>query len=1536
MAKFVYISEQCERDLARHDLASNAYDLRRTIETQQTLPQVTRYPPPLIKKNLKKKGRLILCEQKLGDDIVYVFLRAIIRGSTDYTAFKEMANSGNGDTFIKRYGPTEVDVRSWLSERKTIDPPEPLRELTESEHLYLYFSGRGPDNQDVMILESSDWVERMDRTVRRELRVRYGDLLQSLVLDSSGSERETVIRDRDDPQYGILYRYYSRHRILFAIAPLDRSQSSSSLSESNGNDDAEVAGQSADETSLRQKYAPVLEHDSFPKEQLLQHGVRSYPSIITLDSDLWLDTQESTDANLALSPEEVGILDDVLNWHEDPTPRAFPLFINGRPGSGKSTVLLYLFAEYLYFHLEQLRNGTNVLSAPPLYLTYSEALLTEGKRIINDILRCDFKKALGNKGLLEDEAVTSEVNRSFGYFRKFLLEMLPSADRESFKQVNYVDFPAFRDWLTAHAHKHPDATLRTLSPEISWHVIRTYIKGMKQGESYFDLEDYALLPQARQTVSNEIFAAVYDYVWISYKDFCDEGQWDDQDLALKVLDLETAGEISISNRPGIFCDEAQDFTTVELQLIYRISLYSKCNVQANSLSRVPFAFAGDPFQTLNPTGFNWDVTQANFHDNIVQQLDAGSGAKLQFNFRELAFNYRSAKPIVQFCNLVQLMRGRGFGIKSLKPQVTWQVQEANDPRYFSDSDPAARQALRNEAGLIIIVPCQEGDEEQYVKGDTFLSQIAWNSEDEIISRDVLSPMRAKGLQFKRIVLYKFGEYALKEYGATLSAFFDGTAATLPRRELLPLEYFINGLYVAASRPRQRLLIVDTDAALSKFWDFAINPDFDSLIDSYGCNFEWSAADLTRIRPGDKSSWLDSRDDPRQVADDFMAKGRARRDAYDIERARQNYEAAGDEDSALEARALSLQFGGKFKEAGDIYRNMRRQEDAVDCYWRAQVYGEIVNMAATGGAQFDPRYRAAAFMEGVRDFRATELFLKEVNDSVHSGEHNSIVTDPQWATILEAAIHSVSESVGDDQHEKSDARRVLAYLRQIEDAGVVIVRSIDFAHIAAVAGEESLSRDIVLASGLSIDPMPDWLTVVMARTEEYPDSLRYLEALGQSDEIVGQYEANVSTALSLKQEQLVFESYVNRNDLPGAHELAAATGQHEMTASLLRNCALKGWTDLGNRVALTLVDQLVQQGMWKEAVSLVTLGDLTSLGIERDVLDGVRLEVRPLRSRLVELVARAEQLQSESDKVRSRVAQFVRKYALPANGEFVELAYAQLTSAAMERVEPKIITLLKHYEGLTQSSVRDVAQFGRERWLLAKLRQSSLRSSRSENHKAEVKAFAKRWNLPVPKSGDARIQLPPLVPLDNFHVEEDPNSSLEPAIQSDGDSTRGRNDSDSSREALSKRSVVRPTQDEDANTSPKRAYGTPADDLDTTERNNKGPRTFETAADSPGTSKTSVIRSWHCSIGGLVLDGVHTPQHGAFEISEERTGSKIVVRSHGADVIDLYDSLEVERRDDNVWAVNGWNVTCSIEKIGDYAILSVVHADAKHPLLHVAL
>src|SRR5690606_3976279 len=110
--------------------------------------------------------------------------------------------------YLDRHAPTGRELEDWIAERKEKGPPPPRPDLSDEEYLYLSSQSRTEDRHDGVILESRTWVERMEKTVRRELRLRYGDLLERLAGDGAGPAGENVIRDEDEEQHRNLYRYF--------------------------------------------------------------------------------------------------------------------------------------------------------------------------------------------------------------------------------------------------------------------------------------------------------------------------------------------------------------------------------------------------------------------------------------------------------------------------------------------------------------------------------------------------------------------------------------------------------------------------------------------------------------------------------------------------------------------------------------------------------------------------------------------------------------------------------------------------------------------------------------------------------------------------------------------------------------------------------------------------------------------------------------------------------------------------------------------------------------------------------------------------------------------------------------------------------------------------------------------------------------------------------------------------------------------------------------------------------------------------------
>jgi hypothetical protein len=595
-------------------------------------------------------------------------------------------------------------------------------------------------------------------------------------------------------------------------------------------------------------------------------------------------------------------------------------------------------------------------------------LLDSAKKNIDDILKCNSSIAL-HTNELSCQSLLKTHEKCYGIFHKFLLDLLPPVIKLKFPLNKKIHFSIFRNLWDKRRKKDPINEIRKLSPELTWHVLRSYIKGMRyEVENDFSAESYCDLPKNQQTVQIETFKRIYDHVWNGwYKPLCEEdGYWDDQDLVFTVIN---EPNIDLSQYPAIFCDEAQDFSKLELDLILRLSLYSKRNISPHELKHVPFAFAGDPFQTLNPTGFEWESLQANFHEKIVSGLDKSSIGKLEFNYQELSYNYRSGKFIVGLCNLIQLLRGIFFDQKDLKPQQNWFDADSSMPVYFNVKDPLCEKKLKDQTELVIILPCQEGEEEEYVNQDDFLRNLAIS---EVDIRNFLSPMRAKGLEFSRVVLYKFGRAYRQQYPNLFDPLLTGKSHSDNKDASLPLKYFMNRLYVGASRAKNRLIIVDDDEGIEALWNNDKIKSLENLLKLYrhSAKFGWTTDIINYVQKGIEDNWTQDRDDPSILAEEFHKVGLTERDPYKLRLAEANYLRCGEPGNAKLCRAERLEMEKQLSKAGELYLELDRIDKALECFWSA---GEFKIIAMSGKFNNSPEQRAAAYHLGDHSETETQRF-----------------------------------------------------------------------------------------------------------------------------------------------------------------------------------------------------------------------------------------------------------------------------------------------------------------------------------------------------------------------------------------------------------------------------------------------------------------------------------------------------------------------------------------------------------------------------------
>lgn len=1271
MRYLTHISKTCESDAKKHGLWAEVQKLAKRIEEQQITDNLDTHGQ-FLKKPMGKNFRLLIGKKHHGDDCLLLFWHVFLRSGAEYRRFCE--NTSYFDNKFDQDSRTESLSTVW--EQKKIRPDlSRFIDLSQEERIYLYL----PNTQktgDWLILESEEWVRSTEKKSGKYSS--YLALLHPIILGLI--EEPCQEQQSFSGNVGVLYRCLPEQKILYLVSPIQ-------------------ADRPDDIASIRQRYNKELEGVA-DEEMLLRKSKRSYPELILYETDLWIRAIQETNekANLALSKEEAEILRS-----NEPN---YPLFINGRPGSGKSTILQYLFAEHLYHHLV-------IENAPgtPLYLTYNRELLDVASENVLRILTSNSNKLTGNRTIQQQEAEAA-VSHSFVDFREYLYSLLPT--QKHLNKRKYIGFPEFRLQFEKRFSKYPDPSIRKVSAELAWHVIRTYIKGVVAEENeYLDPDGFRELPSRPQkSITDATYDIVYDIVWSGwYREFCErEGYWDDQDLARTLLMLSSAqpDDFSFAKHSAIFCDEAQDFTRNELRMIFQLSLFSRRNLTPDVLKRIPFAFAGDPFQTLNPTGFDWKSTRTTLYQTIVAHLDKRQKPTLAFNFKELSFNYRSTRNIVQLCNFIHLMRGIAFSKEELLPQQTWFDDAANMPVYFDVDNPVLRTKMQEQQEIVIIVPCQEGEELSYVQKDDFLKTFALSDDEKQITRNVLSAMRAKGQEFSRVVIYKFGDACRTDYPELLDLIEPGhTMPELSQEKIIPLEYFVNRLYVAASRAEKRLFIADTAAGLAEFWKFFEMYDPDIFIDRYRKSVEqpgsdipfmWAGNDLVKIQLGDQDSWEKDHDDPSQLAEEFFKSGRRLKDAYKLRLAIQNYHAAGKYDRKLECEGRLYELIGENEKAGECFERLGDRQTALEFYWKAEAFAKIVRFGENSLEN-----EAAAFMlyQDEKSLSDGRWLLGELAAAI-KGER--VHPDEVWAKVIGTIIKNI--------------------LAKTPESALDLY---EWGNIQKAAKEFS-------KQGLFPKSEERMLGLLRARATAYPEKLEILEKINaDARQIANYFYENRQSPLTEIQQDILHQALHKLNkydEMENLLDLYPSLKRYAVLLALyLREAYLQTQVEpFGQKIFL----YLTSQGLWETALDFAS----------KAILPVDEAHAEPIRKHswnylldtlFIRALAVSEALPKASKGTKHEVSKYLSYKLLEQASAFYRYLTVPQAGAALERAN-RIRDCLEFYESVfdrqTWPATDQMIKFAKERWLICKTRQIDLHKADADKQRIrrEIRSKQEEWHI----------------------------------------------------------------------------------------------------------------------------------------------------------------------------------------------------------------
>lgn len=1047
------------------------------------------------------------------------------------------------------------------------------------------------------------------------------------------------------------------------------------------------------------------------------YAKRCYPYYILCDEDLWHDIQTDQTANLALSSEEDELLSNVSTI--DGPNSSLPLFINGRAGSGKSTMLFYLFADYCY------RKLSGELDGSPLFLTCNGRLLDVARKSVHKILTTHHRKNLN--------VPEQSIEPYFHTFQPFLLSLLDESERERFPEEKKIDFGRFRRLYLGidlapsekpYALRMPQA--KRWSPELCWYVIRTFIKGYSVYD-YMDHEDYDndLFSEDR-TVDSETFKEVHGTIWNNwYSNLMKEhGMWDDQDLVRAVIHRGLP-----RGNFAVFCDESQDFTRIELRLIIWLSelMYYDFSTRSDRLT-FPFVFAGDPLQTLNPTGFRWESLKSMFHTEVSAIIGPERSGQIRSNYRELNMNYRSTPEIVEFCNLVQLWRHNIFDIRSIEPQKAWQRGRFTDPSKFIIGRNIHEDGISRIAttGTIIIVPCDEGQELEFVRNDEMLSKIFKIKDGDRFSQtyNILSPTEAKGLEFERVIIYNFGHNCPPDVW---------DANSLEDSSRIKHEFFFNKLYVAVSRAKEGLFIIDTEKGNDILWHKASTAsaiqghvEAAKYPDKWKFNFQ-----LTDV--GTVKEMETSQEDRKSIAKEFMEKGIGLENPDHLKRAQQYFLSIGDEKSAKRCSAYSSKFSRNFFDAGQSFESLANYEEAQKCYWQGTEWIPLNRLFEQGRAKLDEYQKAvAAFMIQKRDSVATMQgfigFLYEYCSTPRPGMNSQ-----QWRSVFAEMIERMNLL-------KQDSLSTKEWREQGDNLKMVAENGYGGSNVKSLIakcyylGENY--RDAIRIWDESGEKLSREYYISQAKSTDFPVSLEWYERAGEYPLILRQWEESGRRQNLLNQKNVgpVITALEKVGRIEEAHRLAIQYDLIGRVRSLYQTLV----KDSGSlELIREYIEYMSRNGHWRELL-LNFEQDVTTYIKKGNTEDRIRLQIvrdyahskADYTDETIDKVVDSVEPEMRSEKRRQMIetSELLEKFIDKAlqYKEWNNIIRIDEVGAAWERTG-RIIKTVQFYEKFFNFRNKEIKELARKRWLKTKFRQSERKGNEITDR--EIKRRKDEWNMP---------------------------------------------------------------------------------------------------------------------------------------------------------------------------------------------------------------
>ena len=386
----------------------------------------------------------------------------------------------------------------------------------------------------------------------------------------------------------------------------------------------------------------------------------------------------------------------------------------------------------------------------------------------------------------------------------------------------------------------------------------------------------------------------------------------------------------------VVCDEVQDFTDLQLALLFRLAEDPRRTV-----------LSGDPKQIINPSGFRWEEVRARYYERGLAVPEVVN----------LSINFRSVGNIVGLANELLLLKRSLVGAAAGEIAERWT---------FRGRPPLLADGVA-EAGVLAAVRLGGAGQVVLVRTERERDRLRTALQSEL----VFTIADAKGLEFDAVLLWRFaGAAGAPGLWRRIASGRVRGAADAPH-----IRHELNLLYVAVTRARSTLVIWDgasvspiwgidslaghvyrsTDAlALSTIWQRVSTPaEWEAQGDYFAEREHYAAAEecyrnaqASAKEEVARAHRLELEGDHRTAADLFAAHGRAAQAAANLERvedfsrAARHWRRAGEEARATASEARHYEAAGNFKAAARRWQQLGDEEAMLRTWERGRQYREL--------------------------------------------------------------------------------------------------------------------------------------------------------------------------------------------------------------------------------------------------------------------------------------------------------------------------------------------------------------------------------------------------------------------------------------------------------------------------------------------------------------------------------------------------------------------------------------------------------------------